>query len=321
MGLPQLLNRSIHRRQLAILMYHGIVKTPLSFSDWCFLDEPAFRDQIAYIKKHFRLLPLSKAIELLKSDAITKPTAVLTFDDGFQNVYDAAFPILQEYEAPATLFLTTELVDSTDTVWFCRLNQALAGTKKSSLAWRGVSYHIAGPAEKSRVSSIIQNQLKKLPPPVMKASLLEIFGHLEAHPARCVEEGSPFQMLRAEAIKRMFNSGLIEVGSHSHSHTSVSLLTPEEQKREIQTSLGIVQELTGRPCESFAYPNGCWNDYNETSLQLLRASGVHCAVTTISGPNYARTPAMELKRYCIGAGMSMVTFQLLVSGAFYRFDG
>jgi polysaccharide deacetylase len=137
LGLPKLLHRTILRNQLTILMYHAIVLKPLAVRDWCFLNISSFINQIQYLQKNFQIIPLSDAVKRMKNGGISRPTAVVTFDDGFQSNYDLAFPILRDAGIPATIFLATGLVNTDDTVWFCRLNQALTKTKKLALEWNG----------------------------------------------------------------------------------------------------------------------------------------------------------------------------------------
>src|SRR5438046_5518222 len=93
-GLPRLVQHALFPGELAVLMYHAVVREPLPVPDWCFVLEDDFARQMAYLKRHFDLLPLSAALAALGAGRIRRPTAVITFDDGFQNVRDIAFPVL-----------------------------------------------------------------------------------------------------------------------------------------------------------------------------------------------------------------------------------
>src|SRR6266852_1601112 len=137
-----------NRNQLIILMCHGVVQTPLKVYSSCFVDESSFRGQMKYLKKYFVVIPLSEAVERLRNGEIHQPTAVITFDDGLQNNHDVVFPILREAGLPATIFLPTELVNTNDTLWYCRLNLALSETNKPSLVWNGCSFDLSGPGPK-----------------------------------------------------------------------------------------------------------------------------------------------------------------------------
>lgn len=294
-----------NRNQLIIFLYHGVVRSPLKVYDGCFIDEPPFRSQVEYIKKHFEVLPLSEAVEKLRNRRIHQPTAAITFDDGLQNNYDVAFPILREERLPATFFLTTGLVNTDDTLWYCRLNHALSNTNKTSIEWNGSRFDLSGLGPQAEASSIIQEKLKDFPHPQLLAELHRIIHELGDDPDRPIEVGSPYRMLSYDAIKEMDASGLIEFGAHTHFHAILILLSPRERYDEITRSVTAIRELTGRPCELFAYPNGRLQDYDKDIIKILESCGVRVTVTAVKGTNDGTTPLMELRRYGIGADLSM----------------
>lgn len=302
------------KNRLIILMYHGVVRTPLKIYDWCFLDESSFRSQMKYLKKHFEVISLSGAVEQLRNGEIRKPTAVITFDDGLHNNYDVAFLILREEGLPATIFLTTGFVNTNDTLWYCRLNLALSETNKSSLVWDGRNFDLSGPESKAETASAIETRLKEFSQTKLLAELRKIVLELGHDPDRPIEVGSPFRMLSHEAITEMAASSLIEFGAHTHFHAILSLLSPEERYDEIERSVAAIHDLTGRPCHLFAYPNGRAEDYNAEVIAALEARGVRASVTAIDGSNDKTTPRMELKRFGIGANMSMSRFKSKVHG-------
>lgn len=303
-----------NRNQLIILVYHGVVRSPLKVYDWCFVNESSFSSQMRYLKKHFEVISLSGAVERLRNGKIYQPTTVITFDDGFQNNYDIVFPTLREAGLPATIFLATGLVNTSDTVWFCRLNRVLAETNKASLEWNGLRFDLSGPGPKAETASAIKERLKEFAHPQLLTELRKIILELGGDPDRPIEVGSPFRMLSHEAIKEMSASGLIEFGAHTHSHAILSLLSPKERYDEIERSITAIRELTGLPCERFAYPNGRAEDYNAEIIATLEAYGVRASVTAIEGPNNEMTPLMELRRYGIGANLSMGKFQRKIHG-------
>jgi peptidoglycan/xylan/chitin deacetylase (PgdA/CDA1 family) len=100
---------------ISILMYHqvGVFHSPRSHrSTFCHVER--FRAQMAYLHRlRYRVLTLSAALETLARG--TEPPSravVLTFDDGYQNFRQHAFPVLERYEFPATVFLVSGLLGS-----------------------------------------------------------------------------------------------------------------------------------------------------------------------------------------------------------------
>jgi peptidoglycan/xylan/chitin deacetylase (PgdA/CDA1 family) len=317
-GLPRFLHSRLYRNHLSILMYHAVVREPLQVWDWCFLDESTFRTQIAYVKQHFRVVPLCEAIAMLTSGSLEGPTLAITFDDGYQNNYDIAFPILASYDCPATIFLTTKYIDSDLMPWFGRLNLALTHTTKQSLVWDETSVKLSTWAQKARASMALHKSLKRHHPYSIDNFVTEICRKLQVDTERKFSSGSPYHMLRTSAIRAMIKSGLINFGAHTHNHSILSQLSSGEQQNEIMTSLQLVERFTGDTCKFFAYPNGLAADYDRSSIELLKSSSVRAAVSTISGPNTIHTSLMELRRYGVGSDLNFSGFQSMVHHVTYR---
>jgi peptidoglycan/xylan/chitin deacetylase (PgdA/CDA1 family) len=311
-GIAELFHRLAYRDQLTVIMYHGIIKEPLIIEDWCFVDEHSFRLQMEYLKRYFEIVSLSEAVGRMGRGEIRRPTAVITFDDGYQNNFEVAFPILKGERIPATIFLTTGLINTDDTVWYGRINLALSKTQRKYIEWNGFKFDLSRSDLKAKASAAIQESLKKLEHPKLMAALRKMTSELGDDPDCSIAMGSPFRMLDKKAIGEMAASGLIEFGAHTHRHSILSHLSDGERENEIRRSTDAVYELTGQRCKYFAYPNGRAEDYNSETIQDLKTCGVQAAVTTISGPNDPMTPVMELRRYGIGANLPMAEFQLMV---------
>lgn len=295
-----------------LLNYHAIIRSPLPIPDWCFIDESIFLAQIKFLKQNFDVLSLRHAISKLRTGSLQKPTVAITFDDGFQNNYEIVLPILRKERLPATIFLTTGLIDTNDTLWSCRLMRALANTKIDKLEWNGSQFYLSGIRAKTHASKLIQKKLKAFPHPELLNELRKIIFELGDDPEYPIEESSPFRMLNRTAITKMAKEELIDFGAHTHSHTILSLLSSEYQQREIKQSIIEVEKLTGKSCTLFAYPNGRSQDYNEESIRILLSCGVKSAVTLVEDVNNPKTPALEMMRYGIGAETSMDEFKSML---------
>ncbi|WP_246988366.1 polysaccharide deacetylase family protein [Halorientalis marina] len=88
-----------------ILRYHAVgeqIGTPA-------ISTERFRRDLKFLSDRYEVVGLSE----IGSNPQTKQVA-LTFDDGYRNFYDTVFPILQEYDAPATVFVIAGFVDTDD---------------------------------------------------------------------------------------------------------------------------------------------------------------------------------------------------------------
>ena len=296
---------------LVIYAYHALISSPLQVFDWCFLDVGAFRQQLVTIKRQFPLtVSLSEAVERLQDGTRHAPMAAITFDDGFCSVYDLAYPILRELGMPATVFPTAALIGTDSTLWFCRVNRALALNGKRTLHWDGRTFDLSSDRLKARASAEIQSRLKRYKHPRLLAEVDALVLELGDDPRAPIAIDSPYRMLSDEVISEMALSGLVDFGAHGYSHAILSPLTPGEQEDEILRSLHAVRTFTGQPCRLFAYPNGRRQDYNEETIRILHSHGVQAAVTTMSGFNDERKSLMELGRYEYSARRGAVLLPL-----------
>jgi peptidoglycan/xylan/chitin deacetylase (PgdA/CDA1 family) len=95
----------ITKPTIFILTYHSVADIPYDFS----VDCAVFEKHIAYIKKHFEPLSLATFARIVKGEYTPKKDAVLvTFDDGVEDNYTNAYPILKKYGVPAVIFFATD---------------------------------------------------------------------------------------------------------------------------------------------------------------------------------------------------------------------
>ena len=94
-----------------VLMYHHVSSTTPRVTS---LNADEFRAHLSYLRdNNFHVMPLEDIVSALRSGAaLPDRTAAITFDDGYRNNYDTAFPMLREFGFPFTLFISSGLVGS-----------------------------------------------------------------------------------------------------------------------------------------------------------------------------------------------------------------
>ncbi|HEY8176688.1 MAG TPA: polysaccharide deacetylase family protein [Gemmatimonadaceae bacterium] len=106
-----------------ILMYHRVTDERAGIPVPTGNVTPArFRDQMeGLLARGYRVWSLRTALTYAREGrAIPAKTAVVTFDDGYRNLYEHAWPVLRELRIPATIFAATAFVDSTSPFPFDR---------------------------------------------------------------------------------------------------------------------------------------------------------------------------------------------------------
>jgi peptidoglycan/xylan/chitin deacetylase (PgdA/CDA1 family) len=94
------------RRQyvIPIVMYHSIDEaSDVSKLSVC---PSSFREQIRFLKTHnYNVVKLEELPDMVKKSRLPRKTIAITFDDGFENNYTCAYPVLTEFGIPATIFI------------------------------------------------------------------------------------------------------------------------------------------------------------------------------------------------------------------------
>ena len=291
-------------------MYHGVIDTPMAIPDSCMIDVQKFERQLRYIKKHFRVLSLSEALNLISEGDFEEPSVVITFDDGYQNNHDLALPLLERYELPATIYLATRFLDSDTTIWTGLLHNAFSSTNRSKFVWRETEFDLSSCYARFESMRQVKSLLKDNSQESLFEEVDEIVLSLSNGSTIELPPNSPFRMLNSLSIQSLASSELIELGAHTHNHYVLSRVSPETQRDEIQTSVRLVNSLSGQSCRSFAYPNGRRCDYNKDTLAILESEGIDSAVTTEPSTCDALTPPLELYRIPVDGGADFGSFRL-----------
>jgi len=93
-----------------ILVYHNFSNTRKSLM---VVRRDEFEQQMKYLRNNnYRAITLDELFDFLEfRTELPKKAVVITIDDGWQEVYSIAFPILKKYGLRATLFVYTDLIN------------------------------------------------------------------------------------------------------------------------------------------------------------------------------------------------------------------
>jgi peptidoglycan/xylan/chitin deacetylase (PgdA/CDA1 family) len=287
--------RYLKRDRVGILMYHRFSKTNEPFK----LSQKVFESQVKFLKNNYNLISLKQYSDFLNgvSDSIPKNSMILTFDDGYKDNYEAAYPVLKKYSAPATIFLATDFVDKNAWLWANKLEHILKNSKisKFDISLRGNNFHF----KLDTFEDWHQTQLKiyhfnRINPEKQKNEFLDNLAKLLKVKVP-QETTSYFASLSWDQIREMNKNG-IDFGSHTQSHCILSRIDKSDINNEVVKSKEIIESKIDKPVVSFCYPNGQLEDINNDIVSLLKKSGYGCAVTTVAGFNTKNIKPYFLKR-------------------------
>jgi peptidoglycan/xylan/chitin deacetylase (PgdA/CDA1 family) len=314
--------RTRRAAEATILTFHGLCEDAGSpdILDWTLhLPVEVFRSVCAMLASDYRVVSLADLIAAQNNQlSLPDNSVVITFDDGYESNFKLAYPILRRFNLPATIFVTTGFLDGVDMLWFQRVDLALGRTRKENLEWKinGNVLRLHLGTREQRQQSLVQlmPELKELPDADLLDEVDRLERALEVHPPTLVDLPAPMRPMSWDMAREMADSGLIEIGGHSHTHPILSRCDSMTMRAEISTCRDRIRAELGDLPASFAYPNGGEGDYTRETMLLVREAGFKCACSTINGRVGAEAPMFQLPRY--GSPESVWEAEATVSGAF-----
>ncbi len=296
---------------VTVFMFHGVADTPsddpLRNSLGLHLAPEAFEKLcrgLASMQRDFPVVSLRQAATALAEGSLPpdQQMVVFTFDDGYRNNLTHAFPILERYELPATVFAATEFIHSQVPLWPDRLEHAFILTNRIELTvtWDEApeSFSLATVSAKRQSLMQLCRRLKDIPQESLPAKLAEIELLLGVGPFSTSDLPEFQRPLSWGDARTLCQSGLVEIGAHTHRHLILGRCQPHTVVEEMTTSLDLLAQNLGSRPDLFAYPNGKHGDFSPATRQALLDAGIRVAVTTELGRNSPATAdPLTLSRY------------------------
>jgi peptidoglycan/xylan/chitin deacetylase (PgdA/CDA1 family) len=302
-GAAFLLSQLPARDQLVVLNYHRIGNAEEDLFDPGVFSATAdqFNEQIGYLKRRNLLVSLAEAqafIDGTNRDKTSRCRVLITFDDGYLDNYQIAFPILRSHGTQGVFFLATSMVGSCHIAWWDRIAY-LVKTGQQSQFTLNYPTRLAVDLEKNGVADSLKQILKlyKLPENTEPARFMQ-----ELAEASQGEEPSEStrRFLDWQEACAMIQGGMA-IGSHTHSHTILSQLSPEQQLPELSNSRAILQEKLGISIDTLAYPVGAKTSYTDQTQKLAEQAGYRAAFSFHGGTNLpGATARFDVQRIGIG---------------------
>jgi len=289
-----------------ILLYHGVsnVKSR-GIENYAMkhINQDNFYEQIKFIKKNLNILSVNELLEfILKKKKIKENSVLITFDDGYENNFTMAAPILEGFNVPATFYVSSGLMNSTKMFWTDILEDCINRTKKSKIIIRlgkeKIELKLKNPSEKV----ISLELIKKFCKICKKSEKDHIVDYIiYATGVEPSEEASlNYRKLSWNQIKTMDSNKLFTIGGHSTYHDILSLQSIEDAKKDINLSIDLLEYNLQRKVFDYSYPEGQRNHYNKKIKDFLKKKKIRFCPSAITGVNKFNDNLFDLKRIMVG---------------------
>jgi len=237
-----------------------------------------FERQLDWIGRRFRFASLDELGARLESgDPFEVPTATITFDDGYRDMYEHAYPVLKRKGIPAAVFVVTDWIDRASALYHDRLYLLLSRDWPAS---RGVLLDLgvmtAGQVLAARGPNEAFFALRHLLTTLSQEDLARVIGALEEKLGIDTDRLDGLKPLSWAMLAEMQRGGLT-VGSHTRTH---ALLTRESASRMLEETAGsrhVLEARLGTPINHFAYPDGA---FDTETVETVARAGYRFAYTT-----------------------------------------
>jgi peptidoglycan/xylan/chitin deacetylase (PgdA/CDA1 family) len=289
-----------------ILLYHRV--TDLRLDPQLLAVAPHhFEQHLEILRREYQPMSLGAFVDALHNKRFPKRTVIVTMDDGYaDNLYEAK-PLLEQFNVPATVFVTVGSIGSRREFWWDELERVFLHSYNLpdalSLRIDGVErqYNLGHTASygSDRLKRYAHWNVESSDDPTERhavyRSLIGLLRGLSAATrhdllerilvwARADREGRPtHRTLTAEELLCLVDGGLVKVGAHGVSHSALALLSQEEQKAEILGSKIRLEGILGSKVDQFAYPFGSRNDYTQETTALVQDVGFMSACANYPG--------------------------------------
>lgn len=295
---------------LIILTYHRILPKDHPVRQQ---EQPGMVTAPETLQSHIQTMKSLGAIPIHLNDWLDKRAGgdqlpalsfALTFDDGWRDNFQYAYPVLAAENVPATIFLVTQLVDTNQTFWPEQV-MALLTTRAipdSPPEFRWLIPFL--PSQKATEKPLTLNEADEVISRLKALDDQTILKHLNAiqpQERQSEEKANSRSILNTRELVNMAADGLIRFGAHTQHHYRLNRIEETSLlKREIVDCLNDLRALGKGVVPVFCYPNG---DITSEGEKLV-AEHYEAACTTHTGWNKMNRDPFGLRRFNLHDGNS-----------------
>jgi peptidoglycan/xylan/chitin deacetylase (PgdA/CDA1 family) len=281
-GIGSLLRRRPPWHGILILNYHRMgdgTRWETGRDVWSATAEQ-FDEQVAFLARNFDLVRPHE-IEAVLADPHGRGVAI-TFDDGYRECHDIAFPILRASDAAALFFLTTGFLDGTRTAWWDEVTWMVGRSERARLEadeWIPEPLDLTEAAREASIAALV-SRYKALPGDRAEDyldHLGRVTGSGRRDPAANRDAWLTWEMVRT------MREGGMTMGGHTVNHPVLARHDRDAQHAEAEGCLARIEEETGERPSSFSYPDGVRGSFDATTKSVLEACGIRYGFSNYGG--------------------------------------
>lgn len=207
-----------------------------------------------------------------------KPFGVITFDDGYEDNYTYAYPILKKLGIPFVIYVSVNLVNNHTPIWNYPLIMEKIVWKNAELDINGKHYDCKTPEQKNYTFHQLKGLLFSLPYIHLQEEFERLFSEY------LTDDVFPQNTLTWKQIEEMSKDSLCTIGSHTMSHCRLTITDEASLQYELGESKKVLEQHIGKQVEHLSYPYGWKTDVSAEAIAFAQIAGYKIALRSFGGP-------------------------------------
>jgi len=287
-ALSGLFKRLSRWRGVVVLNYHRVgerADQPWDRTLWN-VDADTFDAQLATLAREADVIA-PEDLPGLSRERRRGRHVLLTFDDGYRDNHQIAYPLLRRHGMTATFFPCVGFLDDARVAWWDEIAWMVRNARNDSIVLadglraseRPAGALSLGPEEDTTIAALVADY-KALP--AGETERLMDFVAEATGSGRCDGAAAAQLWMTWDMAREMRSSGM-SFGGHTVTHPILARLSPERQAEEIAGCGQRLEQELDEPMRWFAYPVGAPDTFTNDTRRLLRDAGVELAFSFYGG--------------------------------------
>jgi peptidoglycan/xylan/chitin deacetylase (PgdA/CDA1 family) len=240
------------------------------------------REMLTHLRSNdIDIVGMDEAHRRLIERNFSRRFASFTFDDGYRDNRDFALPVMREFDAPLTIYVTSDFAEGTGRLWWIALEKAIANatTVEATIDGTACRLDAAAPAAKQAAFDRLHDWLRRLPERDLRREMSVLCARHGVDEAAICRD----LCMSWDELKPLATDPLVAIGGHTVTHCSLAAQSEEAAREELVLSRARIEAAVAHPVAHLAYPYGDKAAASAREFALAAAAGYSTAVTTRPG--------------------------------------
>jgi peptidoglycan/xylan/chitin deacetylase (PgdA/CDA1 family) len=263
------------------------------------------------------LVSLDEMHRRLTTGERSRRFACLTFDDGYRDNLEHAYPILKKHGAPFALYIPTSFPDRLGELWWLALEAVVARNDRIGLVVDGEdrNFECRTAGEKREVYEAIYWWLRRLPSEEdLRNAVRDLATRYQVDIAAFCRD----LCMDWNELEELSRDPLVTIGAHTVNHVRLTKVPEKTARAEMRQSAAVIESALGRRPEHLSYPVGDPTSAGPREFAIASELGFKTAVTTRPGVLFPehREHLTALPRISLNGEYQQLRYvEVLLSGA------